>query len=780
MTLFKEFVAKAYNKYFKITVRYLAKNKLYTLINIIGMSTAFAAVILISDYLIYEYTADKHFSEYKDLYRLNRGDNTGLAIPMMDYLENDFTEFEKICRIQPAYTSVLSYGKENFTYDFGYYTDSTVIDFFDIQLVQGDAREFSLPGSLFLSESLSSIIFGKNNPIGESIEIEGKYNLIVRGVYSDLPKNSHLKFDYLIPIKMMKDMDDNAKKQYEQFEQWGCSFYVLMRNGSRIREVDDHLNNYIKTTLENDQWEMHIQAFSEIYFNEAGITDRSKHGNRKQLSVFLLVAIGIIVLSIINYFNLSTSNSFFRSREIGIKKSFGVPGRMIAAQFFLETIIVVCLSLIIGFVLAEFIIPFFNNLYDLDLRIATLYQGAYLVWIILIALMIALIAGFYPAIILSGIRVESIFNKNLSGGKNGQTARSAFIILQYSISIIMLISVLTINKQIKYMVNLDPGFKKEQLVYFSYGEQIADEFEGFKNELLKNPSVSGICQTANVPGKTYWNNLVDLEGERLIFFDCIADPEFAEVMGIEMVQGEFINWNAPHNKSLVINESALKLLDLEDPIGYTGIWGIPIVGVIRDFHFQSMHSEVKPLMIRHADFYSYATIKLESKSIHASINAIKKTWEKQFPDTKLDLHFFNEEFEKLYLSEYKFGIILSAFSLLAILISCIGLFGLTSFYAESYKKMSGIRIVFGAHRNELLRSYLFRFLKWQVLGIILGIISSKFILDIWLSKFAYKISTPITVLISSVLLLLLISFGTILYHTIKLSKENPAEVLRAE
>ena len=394
MTRFKEFVTKAYNKYFKITVRYLAKKKLYTIINIVGMSTAFAAVILISDYLIYEYTADKHFSEYDDLYRLNRGDNTGLAIPMMDYLENDFTEFEKICRVQPAYTTVLSYGKDNFTRDFGYYTDSSVIDFFDIQLVQGDAREFSLPGSLFLSESLSSIIFGKNNPIGESIEIEGKYNLTVRGVYSDLPKNSHLNFDYLIPIKMMKDMDDNAKRQYELFEQWGCTFYVLMRNASRITEIDNNLNKYIKTTLENDQWEMHIQPFSEIYFNEAGITDRGKHGDRKQLSVLLLVAIGIIVLSIINYFNLSTSNSFFRSREIGIKKSFGVPGRMIAAQFFLETFIVVCLSLIIGFVLAEFIMPFFNNLYGLDLRIATLYQGAYLVWIILIAFIIALIAGF--------------------------------------------------------------------------------------------------------------------------------------------------------------------------------------------------------------------------------------------------------------------------------------------------------------------------------------------------------------------------------------------------
>jgi len=397
-----------------------------------------------------------------------------------------------------------------------------------------------------------------------------------------------------------------------------------------------------------------------------------------------------------------------------------------------------------------------------------------------IAMTVGLIAGFYPAVILSGIRVTSIFSRSLSGGTKGKTARTAFIVLQYTISIILLITVLTIRRQIKYMVHLDPGFALEHLVYLSYGEQVAEDFEGFKNELLKMPSVSGITQTANIPGKTYWNNLVDMDGERLIFFDCIADPEFARVMGIEMVEGEFIDWNAPANQTLVINESAQRFLELDEPIGYTGIWEIPIVGVIRDFHFQSMRTEVKPLMIRHTDYYTYATIRLEPKPVLGSIQSIEKIWEKHFPDHKMELHFFDEEFEKLYQPEHKFQIVLSAFSILAILISCIGLFGLTSFYAESYRKTSGIRIVFGAHRNELLQSYLLQFLKWQVVGIILGIISAIFIMDVWLSQFAYGINTPLGYIILSVITLLFISSATIFYHAVKLSNENPADVLRNE
>jgi putative ABC transport system permease protein len=780
MTPIAEILSKVYGKYFKITIRYLIKKKLYTIIHITGMSAAFAAVVLISDYILYEYKADTHFSEYDNLYRLNRGNNTGLAIPMMDLLTNDFTEFEDICRIQPNYTTVLSYGKENFTYDRGYYADPAVLAFFDMEVVQGDAGEFSLPGSIFISERLSRNIFGKINPIGESLEVEGKYSLTVKGVFSDLPNNSHLRFDYLIPIETMKLLDRNTRTQYEEFDQWGCTYYVLIRNASLIPELDNRLNEYIKTILDNDQWELHIQAFPDIYFNEAGIMDRSKHGNKRQLSVLSLVAIGIILLSIINYFNLSTANAFFRSKEIGIQKTFGVPGRIIAVQFLFETLIIVFLSLIIGLVLAEFIMPFFNQLYDLDLQVGTLYQVRYLVLIILTGLIIGLFSGFYPAIILSGIRVTSLFQKSITEATQGKTARTAFIVIQYTISITLLISVLTIQKQVRYMVHRDPGFEEEYLVYFSYGEQVAEDFEGLKDALLKIPSVSGLTQTANIPGKTYWNNLVDLEGERLIFFDCIADPEFARVMGIEMVKGEFIDWKAPYNQTLVINESAQRLLELDEPIGYTGIWGVPIVGVIRDFHYQSMHSEIQPLMIRHINYFSYATLRLEDKHHVESIRAIKKALDKHFPDHDIELHFFEEEFEKLYQSEKKLRIILTTFTVLAILISCIGLFGLTAFYAESYKKTSGIRIVFGANRMELLRSYLLLFLKWQVLGVILGIISSIFVLDLWLNQFAYRIHVPVGIMILAVILLLLISLVTILYHAVKVSGENPVEVLRNE
>jgi len=780
MTYNKFSFSELYHKYLKISIRFLIKKKLYTLINVVGMATAFAAVILISVFLIYEFGTDKHFSQYENLYRLNRGDNVGLPNPLKEYLETDFSEFEDICRFWQTYTSILRVGENNFSIDHGVYTDYSVFDFFDIEVLRGHKSDFESPRVIFLSESLCEIIFDTKNPIGEVVEFEGKYTLTVAGVFKNLPGNSHLRLDYLIPISTMPFMGENAKRQYEEYEQWGSVYYVLKQSAVKIQDIDIRLNKYIKEVVDNDNWEMHIQPFSDIYFNEAGVDDDMRHGNKNQLYVLLSVAIGILLLASINYFNLSTATSFSRSKEIAIKKTIGVRRITIVKQFFSETLLIVFSSVLFGLLLSEWIMPYFNNLYELDLKVSSLYTFKYVLWIVIFGIIICLAAGFYPAIILSGIRIQAIFSRRGSKGKDARIVRSVFIVLQYSISILLFVSVITINHQIKYMVKLDPGYDKDQLVYLSYGEEVAEEFDAYKAELLTHPSISGISQTGNVPGQIYWNNIIDLKGERLIFFDCIADADFAEVMGLEMLEGKFINPESPTGETLVINESAQKLLQLEEPIGYTGIWNIPIVGVIQDFHYQSMHSEIKPLMIRNNTDYWYATIKIENGMIEESLELILNEWGKHFPKHEIEYHFFDQEFKKLYKSEMQFGRTIFAFSLLAILISCIGLFGLTSYYSEAYKKTAGVKIVFGAQQSELLKSFIFLFLKWQLAGIVLGLIASGFVMHYWLQKFAYHTQIPMSGILISTSGILIFSFLTILYHSIKLSKQKPVDVLRDE
>jgi len=769
-----------YSKYLKASLRFLKNNRLYTLLNIAGLSAAFATVILITIFLIHEFNTDKHFSNYENLYRLNRGDEVGLAIPFYAYLNHDFSEFDKICRLQPVYSPTLSLEKNHVRTGPAFFADSTVFEFFDLKMNSGLTKDFTLPRTIFISQTLARTLFDSINPLGMTLKQEGREEFTVRGVFEDLPSNSHMEMDFLMPLEDMLSLGENEITQYREFEQWGCTYYIMDRNLIMIDTLDARLNRYIKDVMNNENWQLHIQPFSQIYFDSPEITDGRRHGNRNQLNILLLVAIGIIVIGFANYFNLASATSFSRTREIAIKKAIGVSRKELFFQFILETHLLVLLSVIFGFIIAEAVIPSLNRLYTLSLEVRTLYTTNYLKWVAGIIILLGFLAGSYPGMVLSGMNVLSLFRKGLHSKRNGVVARTIFIVLQYTVTTILVVGVITINKQVKYMVNLDPGFTKEQLIYLSYGEEVAETFQSLKTRLLQNPDIVGISQTANVPGQTYWQNLVDIEGERLIFYDCIADPSFAEVMGLEMIEGDFIKEGSPVNQRLVLNEAAVELLELEEPIGYEGIWGIPVVGVIEDFNFQSMHSEIKPMMIRYVPFSQYAIVRIGPGKIKETLESIIAEWEEFFPDHPIEYHFFDQEFETLYLSEIRFGKLISVFSIIAMLISCIGLFGLTSYISRKSAAESGIKAVFGASSMHLFGFYLLRMIKWQVVAIGIGIITAWFILDLWLEKFAYRCSIPVSGIILTIVAILCISFLTVLYHTLKIANQNPVDVIRNE
>jgi putative ABC transport system permease protein len=769
-----------YSRYLKTSIRFLINNRLYALLNIAGLAIAFSAVILIGLYLIHEFGTDKHFTLYENLYRLNRGDDSGLAIPMKEALADEFSEFEKICRLQPYGSIILSVDKNNVRTGQSYFADSSVFELFDIKLMAGADKDFNTPQTIFLCESLSRTLFDTLNPIGKSLEYEGQVDLTVKGVYKDLPSNSHIEMDFLIPISIMPTLGENYQTQYETYEQWGSSYYVLMNNSSLIDKLDDRLNQFIKTVTKNDNWEMHIQPFADIYFDSEQITDENRHGNKKQLQILLLVAIGIVVIGAVNYFNLTSATSLSRTREIAVKKALGVSKKELFSQFIVETVLLVFISVIIGFILAELMVPYLNSLYALNLEVKSLYSARYLFWIMGIVVCFGIFTGTYPAYIMTKLNVLKLFHKSFISHRKRNPVRTLFIIFQYSVTTMLFLSVFTINKQVKYLVNLDPGFDKEQLIYLSLSDEVVQSFEGFKSSLLQNPSVQGVSQSANVPGQAYWQNMVDMNGERVIFMDCIVDPSYADVLGIKMAEGDFIQEGSGHNQQLVLNESAVELLGLDDPIGYAGIWGIPVVGVVQDFNYQSMHSEIKPMMIRYAPYFFYATIRVGGRDMENALRSITEEWESHFPDHPIEYHFFDQEFEALYYSETRFGRLITSFSIIAMLISCIGLFGLTSFMAKKYATDSGIKTVFGASALQLFGYYLFRFIKWQGIAVIIGLTASWFILNQWLDEFAYRCSIPAYGIVLSVAIIVLISVLTVLYHALRIAKQNPVDVIRSE
>lgn len=778
MPLFKRTLVLIYSRYLKTSIRFLFKNRLYTLLNMAGLATAFAVAILIGLYLIHEFSTDKHFSHYESLYRLNRGDDSGLAIPLLENLSSEFTEFEQVCRLQPIGSPILGVDRNNVRTEQAYFADTTVFDLFDIELSSGTVQDFNSPATIFISESLAERLYDSINPIGRNVKFESLYELNIKGVYRDLPSNSHIQMDFLIPISNMLMLSENDSTKYATYQQWGSNYYVEMNNPTLVDSLDARLNRFIKWKMENENWQMHIQPFGNIYFDSQHIADDATHGDKRQLQVLFLIAMGIVIIGAINYFNLTTATSFARTREIAIKKALGVSKKELFSQFIMETMLLVLVSVLVGFILAEMIVPYLNNLYSLKLEVKTLYSARYLVWVILIALGFGALAGLYPAQFMSKMSVLRLFQKPLLHLRRGNPVRIIFIIFQYAVTTILFVSVFTINKQVKYLVNLDPGFEKEQLIYLSYGKDVAQSFEGFKSDLLQIPSILGLSQSANVPGQDYWQNMVDLNGERLIFFDCIVDPYYAEVLGIQVEVGEFIAHGSGANQQLVLNESAVELLGLEDPIGYTGIWGIPVVGVVKDYNYQSMHSEIKPQMIRYSNYFQYALIRISAGQVKPALKDISETWEKHFPNQAIEYHFFDKEFESLYYSEIRFGKLITAFSVIAMLISCIGLFGLTSFLAKKNSKDSGIKSIFGASGLHLFGFYLFRFVKWQGIALAIGIPASWFIMSQWLEQFAYRCSIPIYGVVLTIVIILIISVLTVLYHALSITRQNPVDSIR--
>jgi len=769
-----------YSRYLKTSIRFLFNNRLYALLNIAGLAVAFSAVILIGLYLIHESGTDKHFTQYEKLYRLNRGDDSGLAIPLKESLADEFSEFDKICRLQPYASIILSVDRNNVRAGQAYFADSSVFELFDIKLMAGAEKEFSTPRTIFLCESLSSTLFDTLNPIGRNLKYEGLVDLTVKGVYKDLPSNSHIEMDFLIPISNMPTLGENYQTQFETFEQWGCSYYVLMNNSGLMDNLDSRLNQFIKNVTKNDNWEMHIQPFGEIYFDSEHITDENRHGNKNQLQILLLVAIGIVIIGAVNYFNLTSATSLSRTREIAVKKALGVSKKEIFSQFIVETVLLVLISVIIGFILAELMVPYLNSLYSLNLEIKSLYSVRYLFWIIGIVLCFGIFTGTYPAYFMTKLKVLQLFHKSFISHRKRNPVRTLFIIFQYSVTTMLFLSVFTINRQVKYLVNLDPGFDKEQLIYLSLSDEVVQSFEGFKSGLVQNPSIRGVSQSANVPGQAYWQNMVDMNGDRMIFMDCIVDPAYADVLGISIVEGDFIQQGSGYNQQLVLNEKAVEMLGLDDPVGYAGIWGIPVVGVVKDFNYQSMHSEIKPMMIRYAPYFFYATIRVQGRDLESALGIINEEWESQFPDHPIEYHFFDQEFEALYYSETRFGKLITSFSIIAMLISCFGLFGLTSYMAKKYSSDSGIKTVFGASALQLFGFYLFRFIKWQGVAVVIGLAASWFILNQWLDEFAYRCSIPAYGVAITIAIILLISVLTVLYHALRIAKQNPVDVIRSE
>jgi len=785
------------------------RNKFYSMINIVGLAIGITACILIMLYVQSELSYDRFHEKADRIFRVNlrgvfNGDELNHPImppPLARAMQNEIPEVEEAVRLidqQP----VIRYNNNVFNEKKWFFVDPNFFKIFSASFINGNPENaLSEPHSVVLTESTARRYFGDDNPLGRSITWEKDGDYQVTGVIKDYPENSHIKPDFLASMKGL-DVDKNLN-----WIQNMVYTYILVEEGYSKKDLDIKLEGLVekyvgpavmeamgvafeKLKSQGLKYEWYAQPLVEIHFDRevAQIGGGEPLGNKSYMLIFSIIAIFILVIACINYMNMSTARSANRAKEVGIKKTFGSNRNSLIFQFLSESVLVTLFALVLALVLIKLLLPGFNNLIDKQLVFNYFSNFKTIPLIIAFGIAIGIIAGSYPAFFLASfkpVRVLKGIHKS-EGGNAG--LRSSLVIFQLIVSIALFSGSFFIAKQLSFLQNKDLGFNKENLLIINKANYLGTQLTSFKNELLAQPGILEVTNSSSIPGRfnasnSYFHHSVDDTRGINTFW---SDGDFIKTYQIELTEGRFFEeGNQIDDKSIVLNETAIKQLNIEDPIGkkiYSGTKteenSLNIIGVIKDFHSQSLHEKISPFVLINGSG-EYLSIRVTG-DIQQNLRIIEQTWDEFAKGQILDYVFFDEDFGRLYNAEVVTRKIVSIFSALAIIIAFLGLLALAAFVAEQRTKEIGIRKVNGAKIGEILLSLNRNFMKWVAIAFIIATPIAYYTMHNWLENFAYKTMLSWWVFTLAGLVALFVTTLTVTWISWKAATRNPVEALRYE
>jgi len=806
--------------YIKIAFRNLIRYKGYSFINITGLAVGMACTILIAVYVYNELSFDRFHEKADRIYRVgpqfgpsvdDRGAYT--APPMAEAFLNDFPEVLHAVRLnlwQRDY--IVRYGDKTFIEKGIIMADSSIFSVFTIPFLLGKPEDaLTSPGKVVVTESTARKYFGDENPVGKTLFFEDyRAEFVVSGVVRDYPANSHFQFDMILPIYLSRQSRSNRWMSHSYFT------YVVLPENYPPTELEAKFPEFIRrhygpqffedtgTTFDDyfskqdNYYGYWLQPLLDIHLN-ADISDNLPgKGDIKYVYAFSVIALFILLTACINFMNLSTARFARRSKEVGIRKALGSGRSQLVWQFIGESVLISCLSLVIAAGIVYAVLPVFGTISNHTLEIRY-FTNFYTVLALLgFGIVVGILSGVYPSIFLSSFQpvnaIKETFGKGRKSGKAGM--RKILVIFQFSITIFIFFGTFLVNRQLHYMYEKPLGFNKDQVVVIHKADALENSMEAFKQELLKHPDITCVSTTNSLPGRHFDENGHHLEGkpmtEEYFLFTMYSDYDFLELLDLKLVQGRFFRQDiASDRNAVVINETAVKLLGLTDPIGvrfHKDFGGeeegefVTIIGVLKDFHFQSLHSDIQPMIIRYftEDARVFTSVRIKTENIKERLQLLEATWKKFTNGRPFEYSFLDSDFNNLYRAEQITGRIFTIFSFLAILIACLGLFGLISFSAEQRAKEIGIRKVLGASAINVV--YI---LSREVLILVFfaAMIASPiafFIMQNWLQNFAYRISIGPLIFIITIFLTLVMALLTMSYQAVKSAFANPVERLKYE
>ena len=778
------------------------KNKLYAGINVLGLAIGITGCLFIILYVQHERSYDQ-FHEKKDrifkVYRTSDRDGYGeigpTSPPYAEGLRNDFPEeVEAAVRVMPR-SGLITHGEKAFTGDNISFVGKDFLQVFTFPLIQGDpTMALEEPSSVVLTADMAKKYFGDQDPIGQPLEYENEYPMVVTGVLAPIPENSHIEFDFLASVHLFE--------QEEWFTGWwnnNMMTYVLLKEGAEEEALERQFPAFMDKYFGEDferlglRLGLTLMPLTDVYFaNNTKFDAWTKHGNQAMTYIFLAVALFILLIACINFMNLATARAARRSTEVGVRKTLGANRSDLVYQFFGESFLTTFVAILLTVVLMTVLLPSFNQFAEVNLSLP-LNTFTFPLLLLATVIGVSLLAGIYPALFLSAfVPVKALKGTQRSGTK-GKYLRKCLVVFQFVISIVLVIAVLVVNQQMQFVQNQRLGFDKERVMLLEIdNDELYNQRASFKSRLQQNARIAHITTTSGEPGGFHDVYSFSVEGqeEEVMMNTVFTDTDYMATFGLTMVAGR--NFSPQRStdtlEAVILNEAAVRALDWspEEALGkeVTNPFSdsIPrrVIGVVEDYHFASLHNQIDPLAIMLSDDVRMVAIKTTTGAMSPVIDLVSDTWSDVVSQHPFAFTFLDESYNQLYRAEQKQGQVFTLFASVAIFIACLGLFGLVTFVAEQRTKEIGVRKVLGASVLQLVRLLTQDFVSLVIIALVVASPIAYYAMQQWLADFAYRVPLRPTVFLLAGLLALLIAMLTVSWQSARAALANPVDALRNE
>ena len=808
-----------FRNYIKTAFRSLYKNKGFTAINILGLALGLATCLLIVFYVVDELSYDRYNDKAERIFRVNEDlklgeNNVQYAVampPLAKTLKAEYPYVEDATRLKVTGTTHVRKGNNNIAENKLAFADASLFNVFTLPMIEGNPKTaLAEPNTVVITETIAKKYFNTTNAVGKAMLFNDHENFKVTGVIKDIPANSHFNFDFFLSMESSKDSRSNEwlRSDYNTYvvlkdaadaKKLEASFPALLQkfSGSQMQsELKMSIDQFEKS---GSYFRMNLTRLTDIHLKSNRTGELGPNGTTQYVYIFSAIAIFILLIACVNFMNLSTARSSGRAREVGVRKVLGSSRKNLILQFLSESVLVTLAATIIAAFAAYALLPAFNQLSGKQIAITIQSLSWLIPSLLLIVLVIGSMAGSYPAFYLSAFQPIQVLKGKLSAGFKGGGLRNFLVVFQFAISIFLIIGTLVIHNQLNFIQTKNLGYDRNQVLVIKNSNELNQQAGVFKKELTDIPGVENATMTGFLPTAGWRNTRIyfkdaTYDQKRSLFPQSWdVDADYIPTLGMKMAAGRnFQKDNLSDSTAVVINEAAAKFLGLADPLNkplYQSQGGertagnikqLHIVGVIKDFHFNSLREKIEPVVFTYGGNNGSLAIRLNSKNVQLVMAQVKAKWAKLSPNVQIEYSFMDQDFDASYRSEQRIGTIFMIFTSLAIIIACLGLFGLAAYAAEQRTLEIGIRKVLGANVSAIVGMLSKDFIKLVLIAILIASPLAWYMMHLWLQDFAYRVNIQWWVIVAAGLGATVIAFVTVSFQSIRAALANPVKSLKSE